>query len=166
LHGSGSSDPFPKKTDIDIYRYKCLWIFDIKVIFLVVWKCNKIQKCILPCENFNFVTKISRYFAKFRNISRYEISRNKKNYFAKYEINISRNFVDHPTLIYSKQVSPAFSLIICCKLVLITVLASKLYVPRVMYCFKSKEIRQKNHKTINKHFPPPNWNYINFRNLY
>jgi hypothetical protein len=62
-HGSGS---VPEKTDID--TYKCLWIFDIKVIFLVVLKCKKIQKCILPCENFNFVTKISRYFAKFRNI--------------------------------------------------------------------------------------------------
>jgi hypothetical protein len=80
----------PEKTDMD--TYKCLWIFDIKVVFLVVLKCNKIQKCILPCENFNFVTKISRYFAKFRNISRYETSRNKQNYFAKHEINISRNF--------------------------------------------------------------------------
>jgi hypothetical protein len=73
-------------------RYKYLWIFDIEVIFLVVLKCNKIQKCILPCENFNSLTKISRYFAKFCIISRYEISRNKQNYFAKYEIIISRNF--------------------------------------------------------------------------
>jgi hypothetical protein len=47
----------------------------------VVLKCKKIKKCILPCENFNFVTKISRYFAKFRNISRYEISRNLKKLF-------------------------------------------------------------------------------------
>jgi hypothetical protein len=39
----------------------------------VVLKCKKIQISILPCENFNFVTKISRYFAK-------------------YEINISGNF--------------------------------------------------------------------------
>jgi hypothetical protein len=39
----------PEKTDMD--TYKCLWIYDIKVIFLVVLKCNKIQKCILPCEN-------------------------------------------------------------------------------------------------------------------
>jgi hypothetical protein len=77
----------PEKTDMD--TYKCLWIFDIKVIFLVLLKCNKIQKCILPCENFNFVTKISRYFA-IRNFAKFrEI---KKNYFAKYEINISRNF--------------------------------------------------------------------------
>jgi hypothetical protein len=45
----------PEKTDMD--TYKCLWIFDIKVIILVVLKCNKIQKCILPCENFNFVKK-------------------------------------------------------------------------------------------------------------
>jgi hypothetical protein len=35
----------PEKTDID--TYKCLWIFDIKVIFLVILKCNKIQNCIL-----------------------------------------------------------------------------------------------------------------------
>jgi hypothetical protein len=34
----------------------------------VVLKYNKIQKSILPCENFNFVTKISRYLAKFRKI--------------------------------------------------------------------------------------------------
>jgi hypothetical protein len=33
-----------------------------------------------PVKIYNFVTKISRYFAKFRNISRYEISRNKKQY--------------------------------------------------------------------------------------
>jgi hypothetical protein len=68
----------------------------IKVIFLVVLKCNKIQKCILPCENLNFVTK------KFRDISYYFAIRNfakqtnyfakQTNYFAKYEINISRNF--------------------------------------------------------------------------
>jgi hypothetical protein len=44
----------------------CLWIFDKKVIFLVVLKCNKIQKCIWPCENFNFVTKILRNFVIFR----------------------------------------------------------------------------------------------------
>jgi hypothetical protein len=54
----------------------------LNMIFLVVLKCKKIQKCILPCENFNFVTKISRnkkklfhkirnkYFAKFREIVR------------------------------------------------------------------------------------------------
>jgi hypothetical protein len=32
---------------------------------MVVLKCKKIQKC----ENFDLVTKISRYFAKFRAIS-------------------------------------------------------------------------------------------------
>jgi hypothetical protein len=47
--------------------------------------------------NFNFVN--------FCNISRYEISRNKKNYFAKYEINISQNFVDHPNLEAEKIVA-------------------------------------------------------------
>jgi hypothetical protein len=82
----------PEKTDMD--TYKCLWIFGIKVIFLVVLKCNIIQKCILPCENFNFVTKISRNFVIFRDTKFREI----KNYLAKYEIKISRqrNFVDHP----------------------------------------------------------------------
>jgi hypothetical protein len=30
--------PVPEKTDMD--TYKCLWIFDIKVIFLVVLKWN------------------------------------------------------------------------------------------------------------------------------
>jgi hypothetical protein len=44
-----------------------LWTFDIKFIFLVVLKCKKIQKCILPCENFDFVTKMSRNFAIFRD---------------------------------------------------------------------------------------------------
>jgi hypothetical protein len=52
------------------------WTFDIKVTFLVVLKCKKIKKCILPCENFNFVIKISRNFAKFRNISLYKILQN------------------------------------------------------------------------------------------
>jgi hypothetical protein len=59
----------PDKKDID--TYKCLWIFDIKVIFLVVWNGNNIQKCILPCENFNFFTK-----TKFREISEYFAIRN------------------------------------------------------------------------------------------
>jgi hypothetical protein len=63
----------------------------------VVLKCNKIQKCILPCETFNFVTKISPNFAKFCNISLSKISRN-SNYFVKYAINILRNFVDHPNI--------------------------------------------------------------------
>jgi hypothetical protein len=85
--------------------YKYLWTSDIKVIFLEVLECKKIQKCILTCEKFNFVTKISRYFVKFRNISRYEISTNKiklfseirNKYLAKFrEISPQRNFVDHP----------------------------------------------------------------------
>jgi hypothetical protein len=52
----------------------------------VVLKYKKIQKCISPRENFNFVTKISRIFrdTKFREI--------KQNYFVKYKINILRNF--------------------------------------------------------------------------
>jgi hypothetical protein len=58
----------------------------------VVLKCKKIQKCMLPCENFNFVKKISRYFAKFRNISRFAKFREikklfreiRKKYFAKF----------------------------------------------------------------------------------
>jgi hypothetical protein len=57
------------------------WTFEIKVIFLVVLQCKKIKKCILPCENFNFVTKLSRNFAIFRYTKFREI-RNK--YFAKF----------------------------------------------------------------------------------
>jgi hypothetical protein len=46
----------PEKTDPDTYNY--LRTFDIKVIFLEVLKCRKIQQSILPCDKFNFVTKI------------------------------------------------------------------------------------------------------------
>jgi hypothetical protein len=52
-----------------------------------VLKCKKIQKCILPCENFNFVTKMSQNF-EFRDTKFCEIKklfreiRNK--YFAKF----------------------------------------------------------------------------------
>jgi hypothetical protein len=61
-HGSGSSDPFPKKR-ILIHMYKCSWICDIKVIFLVVWKIGnaiKFKNISYPVKIFNFVTKISR----------------------------------------------------------------------------------------------------------
>jgi hypothetical protein len=65
--------------------YKCLWIFNIKVIFLVVLKCNKIQnvsypvKILISSQKFR---EISRNFVIFRNTKFREISQNKKSYFA------------------------------------------------------------------------------------
>jgi hypothetical protein len=51
------------------------------------------EENILTLPKFNFVTKISRNFVTFGDTKFREI----KNYFAKFEINISKNFVDHPT---------------------------------------------------------------------
>jgi hypothetical protein len=45
---------------------------------LEVLKCRKIQQSILPCDKFNFVTKIMWNFVIFRDTKFSEILRNKK----------------------------------------------------------------------------------------
>jgi hypothetical protein len=64
---------------------------------LVVLKCKKIQKCTVAYHVKTLISSqkfrdISRNFVIFRDTKFSEITRNTKNYFAKYEINISRNF--------------------------------------------------------------------------
>jgi hypothetical protein len=65
--------------------------FDIKVIFLVVLKCKKIKNGSYPVKTLISSQKfcdVSRNFVIFHDTKFREI----KKYFAKYEINISRNF--------------------------------------------------------------------------
>jgi hypothetical protein len=82
----------PEKTDPDMYIYKYELTFEIKVIFLVILKCKKIQKCILSVKisfrhkNVAIFSKISYIFT----IPKFAKFANKKN------ISRRRNFVDHP----------------------------------------------------------------------
>jgi hypothetical protein len=66
--GNFGTDPdhriYSRKTDPDTYKY--LWTFGVIKVILVL-KCKKILKCILPCQKFNFVKKIA--WQKCRDVS-------------------------------------------------------------------------------------------------